>query len=235
MNNIDRIISEQVLSWATREAKAKRNLATLEAWPVITISREFGARGRSLAKKMGRLIGFKVWDKELLSAIAEEAGADERFLASLDERRRKMIDDTLYSSLMGSKLSNTHYFRSLLRVVHTIGAHGKSIIVGRGSNYIIKSSTALCVRIVCPIKERVSYIAERDGISEKDAQRLIKARDTERNDFILHYFKRDTGSSHDFDLVLNSGVFNIDQLVDLMLLAYEKKVGKVLPLMEDGI
>ena len=123
----------------------------MEVWPVITISREFGASGRSLAKELGRRIGFKVWDRELLSAISKEAGADERFLASLDERRRKLIDDALYGSFMGSKHSNTHYFRSLMQVVHTIGAHGKSIIVGRGSNYIVDSAAALRVRVVLPI------------------------------------------------------------------------------------
>lgn len=232
MSNIERLISEQVLSWANREAKARRKLKTLGIWPVITISREYGALGRSLANKLGKLIGFKVWDKELFSAIAEEAGADERFLASLDERRRKMIDDALYSSFMGSKHSNTHYFRSLLRVVHTIGEHGKSIIVGRGGNYIIKPSNALRVRLICPMEERISSVATREGISEKKAEKLIKVRDTERVDFIRHYFKRDSGSPHDYDLVLNSGVFKMDQLVELILLAYEKKVGKGLPLIE---
>lgn len=232
MDNIERLISAQVITWASREAKARHNQKTLEAWPVITISREFGARGRSLAKELGRLIDFKVWDKDLLSAIAEESGADERLLASLDERRRKMIDDALHSSFMGSKHSNTQYFRSLLRVVHTIGVHGRSIIVGRGSNYIIKSPTALRVRIICPIEERVSFLVESEGIAEKNALKLIKARDTERADFIRHYFKRDAENPHDYDLVLNSGVFNIKQLVDLMLLAYEKKVGKAVPIIK---
>ena len=230
MNNIDRLISEQVLTWASREAKARRNQKAPGTRPVITISREYGAKGRSLANELGRRVGFKVWDKELLSAIAEEAGADERFLASLDERRRKMIDDTLYGSLMGFKHSNTQYFRSLLRVVHTIGAHGKSIIVGRGSNYVLQSDAALRVRLVCPIEIRVSYVAEHEGISEKDALKLIEARDAERDDFIRYYFKEDPGNSHDYDLVLNSGVFNIDQLADLVLLAYEKRIGKALPL-----
>ncbi len=229
MNNVERLITEQVLTWAMQNAKTWEKGKTIEDWPVITISREFGARGRSLAKELGRLIDFKVWDKELLSAIAEESGTEERFLASLDERRRKTIDDTLYSSLMGYKLSNTHYFRSLLRVVQAIGVHGKSIIVGRGSNYIIKSPAALRVRIICPIEERVPYVAEREGISEKNARKLIKAREAERTDFIRHHFKRDSGSSHDYDLVLNSGNFANDQLVALTLFAYEKKVGKAVP------
>ena len=179
MNNIDRLISEQVLTWAKREALAKVNKEPETEWPIITISREFGARGRSLAKELGKRTGFKVWDKELLTAITEEAGADERFLASLDERRRKLIDDTLVGSFMGSKHSNTHYFRSLLRVVHTIAAHGKGIIVGRGSNYILKSPGTLRIRVVCPFDQRVSFVAERDGITEVNAMKLVKAREAE--------------------------------------------------------
>jgi cytidylate kinase len=232
MGKIDQIISEQVLTWARREAKYRQKKEAPGAWPVITISREFGARGGALAKKINKRIGFKVWDKELLTAITKETGADERFIASLDERRRKMIDDALYGSFMGSKHSNTHYFRSLMRVVHTIGAHGKSIIVGRGSSYIIESPSALRVRIVCPVEDRISYIAQQEGISEKEAQKMIFNRDAERKDFIQYYFKRDAGEPEDFDLVLNSGVFNINQLADLTLLAYEKKVGKAVPLIE---
>lgn len=229
MNNIDRIISEQVLTWSMNELKNRQKKEAPGTWPVITISREFGAYGRSLAKELGRRVGFKVWDKELLSAIAEEAGADERLLATLDERRRKMIDDFMYGSIVGSKSSNTHYFRSLLHVVHTIGAHGKSIIVGRGCNYIIKSPAALRVRLVRPIEERVAYVAEHEGISVINAQKVIKARDTERADFIRYHFKRDSGNSQDYDLVLNSGTFKIGQLADLVLIAYEKKVGKAVP------
>ena len=232
MNNLDRLISEQVHSWSRREAKARRAQESFGAWPVITISREFGARGRSLAKELGRRFGFKVWDKELLSAIAEEAGADARFLASLDERRRKMIDDALYGTLMGSKHSNTHYFRSLLRVVHTIGAHGSGILVGRGSNYIIKDPSALRVRVVCPFESRVAYVAERDGISPKEALRITRARDTERDDFIRHYFKREPGNTSDYDVILNSGIFSIDKLADLATLAFEKKIGRKVPLVQ---
>jgi cytidylate kinase len=231
MENIGRIISDQVQSWATKEEKAMRE-KDLQAWPVITISREFGAGGRSLARALGKRIGFKVWDKELLTAIAEESGADERFLASLDERRRKLIDDALYSSFMGFKHSNTNYFRSLQRVVQTIGAHGKSIIVGRGGNYIIKSPETLRIRLVCPLEARVSYVAKKKDISENSARKLIQSRDSERADFIRHYFKRDSGASHDYDLVLNAETFNLSQLAELVFIAYEKKAGRAVALVK---
>ena len=235
MGNIERLISEQVLTWAKREELAKKNLIKEEVWPVITISREYGARGKSLAKELNKRTGFNIWDKELLSAIAEEAGADERFMASLDERRRMMIDDFLHGFLMGSKHSNTHYFRSLLRVVRTIGEHGKSIIIGRGSNYIIKSKNAMRVRLVAAKEDRISRVMEREGSSKADAEKLVKSRDGDRFDFVNYHFKRDIGNPADYDLVLNSGIFNIEQMADLVLLGYEKKTGKPIPVVEQEV
>lgn len=226
MSNIDRLISEQVLSWSKREFQGKPKKEALGAWPVITISREFGAGGITLAKELGRRTGFKVWDKELLSAMAEEAGADEQFLSTLDEKRRSMIDDMLASSFMGFKHSNTHYFRSLQRVVHTIEAFGKSIIVGRGCQYIIKSPAAMRLRIVSPFEKRVSFIATQEGISLKEAEEMIIRREAERADFIQYYFRQDTTDPHDYALVLNSGALTTDQMADIVLFAYEKRLGK---------
>ena len=231
MKSIDRLINEQVMTWSKREALAKKELKKSEQWPVITISREFGARGKYLAHEIGRRTGFRVWDKDLLSAIAEESGADEKFLASLDERRRNLIDDTLHGTLMGAKLSNTQYFRSLLRVVHTVAAHGKGILVGRGGNYIVKSPNSLKVRVVCPFNRRVAYISDREGIAIKEAEKLVVARDTERSDFIRHYFKQDAKNASDYDLVLNSDSFTNDQLTEFTLAAYEKKIGKPIPVL----
>ena len=229
MSKIDRLISEQVHSWSIRDARAKEKKELRGDWPAITISREFGAKGRSLAKALNKRVGFKVWDKELLSAIADEAGADEKFLASLDERRRKVIEDTLMGSFMGSKLSNAHYLRSLNRVVQTISAHGKAIIVGRGANFIIKSPDVLRIRLVCPLELRIPRIAEQEGISEKEAKKLILTRDKEREDFIRLSFKKEAGKAQEFDLIINTGPFDISSLTDLVLLAYEKKIGKSIP------
>jgi hypothetical protein len=228
MKSIDRLISEQVLTWSKREALAKKRNRAPEIWPVITISREYGAKGRSLADDLGKRTGFKIWDKSLLSAIADEAGADELFLASIDERRRKLIDDALHGSLMGAKHSNTHYYRSLLSVVQTIGVHGKSVIVGRGANYIINSPDPLRIRIVCPVDLRVKFVAKSENITEKEAEKLIKSKDADRVDFIRHFFKKDPNDPHDYDLVLNSGVFSLEAMTDLVLYAYEKKVGKAI-------
>ncbi len=231
MRDIDQMITDQVKIWTQHEEEAQLRGEVPGAWPIITISREFGARGAALAALLGERMGFKVWDKELLQAIAEESGDDVRLLKSLDEHRRKTIDDAMHGTLMGSKHTNTHYFRALIHVIHTIVAHGKSIVVGRGANYISKSPEILCVRVVCPLEARIRGYAEREGLTEKHARKEVVRRDADRADFIRHHFRRDVGTPSDYDLVLNACTLSLEQMADVVLAAYETKVGKKVPVL----
>ena len=169
MRNIEQLITDQVNAWTKRESIYGAPTETPVHWPAVTISREFGARGAALAAVLGERMGFEVWDRDLLQAISRENNGDERLISSLDERRRSAIDDAVRDSLAGGKYSNTRYFRSLLRVVHTITSHGRCIIVGRGANYINKDPRGLNVRVVSPLAARIRNYAQRQGITEDEA------------------------------------------------------------------
>lgn len=221
MRSIDQMIAEQVRTWAKRQAIRDVRGESPRSWPVITISREFGARGAALAAELGERIGFEVWDRELLVAIAERSGADEKLLSSLDERRRTAIDDVVRGTLTGFQHTNTQYFRTLLRVLHTISTHGKCIIVGRGANYVSRASNTLRVRVVAPLEVRIRNYAERQSIGEAEARKTIAIKDAERADFIKYYFKRDIGCPSDYDLVINSDTYSLEHLADIVLAAYE--------------
>ena len=41
---------------------------------IITVSREFGSGGRELGKRLADELGFAYYDKEIITAIAEEEG-----------------------------------------------------------------------------------------------------------------------------------------------------------------
>ena len=66
---VSKMIEEQVQFWALKNSGASLN-AGHDKLPVITISREFGAKGAALAEMLGERLGFKVWDKELLDIIS---------------------------------------------------------------------------------------------------------------------------------------------------------------------
>ena len=221
--NITQIVEDQVQSW-TRHSKYYRDEGKkAEYQPIITISREAGARGAELASLLAQKLDFKFWDKDLLQAIAVHSKSDQKFLQSLDERRRHAIEDAVLGFVQNAG-SNIRYFRSLIRIVKTIESHGKSIIVGRGANYICSLVSSLHVRIVRPFHLRVNDYAIRHEVSKNEANRTLQKIDRERADFIKHNFHRDVNEPTDYDIILNSGEFTMDELANIVIATYQEKI-----------
>lgn len=219
-----KIIEEQMKAWKHSNTIAGSRTPVKKVFPVITVSREFGAEGAALASKIGKLIGFKLWDKELLQAISNELGGGIRTIEILDERRQKTVEDTVSGFLMNIP-TNMNYLRSLIRVIHTIEEYGNSIIVGRGANFICKNPKSLHIKVICPINKRVLDYAKKMNLTQPEAREIIERKDRERQDFISQNFHKDISSPLNYDLVLNSERLTVDQMSAIVLEAYEKKTG----------
>ncbi len=227
---LTKIVEERITSWEHQSAAKKISTPADKSYPVITISRDFGGRGAALATLIGEKVGFKVWNDELIEAVADHLGSDEEFIKSLDERRREMVEDAVLGFLKNVN-TNVNYIRSLKRVVRTIEAHGNAIIVGRGSNYICENPGSFHVRVVATLKNRVAGFAKRENITKNEARSQIKKKDSERAEFVEFNFKKDVTEASDYDITLNSGTFSLDDMMSIVINAYEKKSGRQLKIL----
>ncbi|MFH5831889.1 AAA family ATPase [Halalkalibaculum sp. DA3122] len=221
---ITQIIEDQINAWRHQNRKTRQR-PQKKFYPIITVSREFGALGAALANIMGERLGFKVWDNELLYAISDELGSNEKFLESVDERRRKLVEDNLLG-LMKDKNTNTNYLLSLNRVVKAIEEVGESIVVGRGAAYICQNELSFHLRVVSPLAKRIEGYASRENISKQQAEKIIQEKDAERDEFVKFSFNRDVNTASDYDLVINSGTFELEEMADIALRAYSTKIGE---------
>lgn len=222
---VNQLIDEQLRFWTQRSISDHTFRQPEKRLPVITISREFGAKGAALARKLGEQLGFKVWDKDLLLMISEQIGGNKGFIYSLDEKTRDLLEDTIFA-FMNQKGTNLNYLLHLIKMVRAIEKHGNSVVVGRGGNYICKDPQAFHVRVVAPLKNRINEYAYREEIPWNEASMIVKQIDSERRDFIRHHFNHDVDCSSDYDLVLNSGTYDMDELAEICISAYETKIGK---------
>ncbi|TVQ67366.1 MAG: cytidylate kinase-like family protein [Balneolaceae bacterium] len=220
----EHIIEEQIANWKHENSVASRRSPKNKTYPVITISREFGALGAAVAAQIEKKIGFKVWDKDLLIAITNELGGGVRAVELIDEKKQQTMEETITGFLRNIPTSTT-YLRSLIKVVNTIEEYGNSVIVGRGANYVCKHPGVLNVRVVCPLKERIHRYADKEKISQKQASVIIDNKERERNEFVKLNFHKDPTTPSDYDLVLNSNVFSPDVMADIVINAYNKKNG----------
>ena len=219
------VVDRQCRRWE-RLHDERRLRAEPVHWPIITIAREFGARGEELGRRLAESVGFSFWDQELVHALAEESGANEAVLASLDEQRRNVIEDSLDGALMGGKYMNSEYVRRLVKLIHTIATHGSGVVVGRGAHYVVAANEALRVRVVGTFEERARRYSERQGITLDVARKTLEREDDARTRFLRQNFGNDGTNLADYDLIVNTAEIPLERAVEPILAGYGAKFAR---------
>ena len=201
-------------------APAQSKSAILEY--TITISRESGAGGSAVARELGRLLGWPVYDRELLECIADKAGLRAELLESLDEKRSHWVTEVVESFAGVATMSGANYARQVAETILALAAKGHSIIVGRGSTIIVPPKNSLRVRLVASLDDRTERVRKRLGISKIEAIKHVCANDTQREGFVKDYFHHTVGDAHNYDLIINTSRFSIEQAAQLIIDALNK-------------
>jgi cytidylate kinase len=183
----------------------------------VTISREAGALGSSVAGEVGRRLNWPVYDREILDKIAEELRRPRSHLEAVDERPGSWLEECL-SGLLGEYHVSTHsYLKYLLGAVRGLGALGRCVIVGRAANVILPAETTLRIRLVARLEDRVQVIARRRGLSAREAAAWVEATEREREAFVKRHFGQDPTDPHHYDLVLNMSRLSLDEGADAIV------------------
>jgi Cytidylate kinase-like family len=204
--SVEALVDEQARRWellrkhGTREGRR----------PVITISRQHGARGEELGQRLAADLGFDFFDHEIIHRIAESSHLSERVISSLDEKNRELLTDWLAAVADQSYLSPAEYRYHLTRVVGAIAHLGGAVILGRGSHLILGPGQALRVFVVAPLEHRVRTIMERHELSERDARRRIIAVESDLRAYLMQHFHADLGDPAQFDVTVNTGSLEVD-------------------------
>ncbi len=228
--DVQTIVEAQVRKWSiTDHGREKERAAakSVEPWPLITVSREFGTQGAAAGKRAAEKLGFSFWDQELVAAIAEQTGAEEALLESLDEKARGRLEDFIRDTVGGSDGTASDYVRHVARVVGTIEDHGGGLVIGRGAQFVLAPEAALRVRVIGSFERRVAGFAERQELTRKEAERIVKQVEKERLSFNRRHYDRDVSDPHHYDLVINICILGVEGAASVIVAAYEGKFGRL--------
>ena len=132
--SIERIVEEQARRWQILKPGKKKEKAY---FPVVTISREPGSGGLVVARKLSEEMSMDLWHQDVINKMAEVSDVSTRLLQTLDEKGLTVLEDWLASLVNERHLWPDEYLQHLMKVVGTIGEHGRAVIVGRGANFIL--------------------------------------------------------------------------------------------------
>jgi len=211
MKSIEQIIDDQVKRWERMRSDKGKDETTK---PVITFSREPGSGGGIVAKELADQLKLDFFHREIIQKMAESASVSELLLETLDEKGISVLDDWISTLVNERHLWPDQYLRHLLRVVGAIGRHGGSVIVGRGTCFILPVEVNFRVRVVAPLEIRVQNVARNFNVSYVEAKRRVLKTESDRSAFVRKYFHEDVAAAANYDLVLNTGKLSIEAAVE---------------------
>ncbi len=192
--------------------------------PIITISREKGSGGRPIAYLVAKKLGkpWQVYHKDIVDQIAHETNLEKELVEQVDEKNIPLIEQLIDKVLGKEYINLSGYYKHLVRILSTIASRGNAIIIGRGANFLIPS--ALKVRIVCEMEERIRKIMKYEKVSRKEAIDLITDSDIKRTSFTKSLFQHDPRKAHHYDLVIRIGSnMTLEDASDLIIEATKQR------------
>jgi cytidylate kinase len=83
------------------------------------------------------------------------------------------------------------------------------------------------VRVVCPYEQRIAGYAQREGLTEREAERELARVERERQTFIRRHYGREVGDPTHYDIMVNTEGLPADRAADVLVAAYRSKFGRL--------
>jgi cytidylate kinase len=192
---------------------------------VITISRQFGAGGKTLGRRLADTLAYYYADEDIIDRAVVEVSASpdgKKFFKTEPSDKVKIFISKLNpfeKNLMELPLSNKEryidgfrYFELLNLIIPKIAKDGNAVIVGRGGQYILHDfDDTYHLLLIANKEDRIKFIENNYRISREKTIKILKRMAKRRANLYSFFGKKDYDDPKLYDLVLNMSLLSIDK------------------------
>jgi hypothetical protein len=221
------ILASLQTSYLPRRAQAE---ATPVVLPFVTISRQAGAGGWSLAQRLVDRLNeldpdpqrpWTCWDRALVERVAADHHVSQQLIDSLEGSHRTWLEEFLGGLTFGEGGAEPDELGVYLRVARTIRAlahAGRVVVVGRGGACVTRGmSGGVHVRLVAPVAVRVASVMRELNLDQNRAAEHVRKLDRAREAFYRRYWPGHPLDAEMFTVTLNVAALGDEQLVACLL------------------
>jgi len=195
---------------------------------VITVSRQFGAGGKTLSKFVAQKLNYTFVDEEIIQLVAEKARVSTNWVESIEKeaggKLHKFLSSLVPKSFVEKILDDDRgyideeiYVDALQSVITKIAEDDNSVILGRGGQYILRErEDTFHVILMGDKDDRVKFMETHYNLNPSQALQAVNSEDKRRMNLYRKFGKEDYNSPHLYHLVLNTSKLSIEQAVDLV-------------------
>jgi cytidylate kinase len=203
--------------------------------PVVTLFEKYGAGARSIGPRVADALGVAWVDQAFSSVDIESAkypGAPRdasdsgSFLARVlgsYASSATVLDDR---SIPLAQAQDAEMVQENTRFVQEAGAKGVVLLGRNGALILGDIPTALHVQVDAPVEVRIARAAREAGIDEAQAARRQRNEDRIRAEMSQRFYYWNPMDIDRYDLVVNTGVLDLDTCVDVIVAAHHAKIAR---------
>lgn len=187
--------------------------------PIITIAREYGAGGRSVAKGLSEKLGIPWHDQDFMDETARDSGYELETIKSEGEEMSQFDEflDYIMKTNVSYNSSHDKIFEAQKNEVLKLSS-APCIIVGRLSNFILKQNgiKTFDIFLHADLEHKIQRISELKENGKKDIKKFIEKREALRRNYYKHYTKKNLGDYQDYTISVDTGVLGIDGTIEML-------------------
>lgn len=182
----------------------------------VTISRSVGLPGAYLATKLHDRLGWPVYDRGILLAMAGDDVCRAKLFEVLDEREENWVETFMRGLMQPNFVSREAYSEKLVETVAMLSRTAPGIFIGRGVDLILPQDVGLRVRLSASREFCARAYSKDCNMSIEAATREIDAIERDRARYIKHNFHVSPCEAERFDLVINLERLTIDEAIEIV-------------------
>ena len=185
---------------------------------VITINRELGSGGRTVGRILAEKLGVPYYDKALAKPLEEKFNMSTDEIERLKSNNRSWWKDMKRVLILGELAANSEEYydeekktlvtsEAVLKaekdILQSIAIEESCVIAGRSAFFVMNGfPNRLNVLIQASMEYRVKRLMDKRGITEKEAKKIIKDVDEQREEYLKNNARTSRYDTRNYDLVI---------------------------------
>lgn len=176
----------------------------------ITITREFGSLGRSIAKELSRILGVEFYDRDIVEEVANKLNLPVSTVSNEEEKSRHSFLPRMFPLGTDEEYMQDIIFDVQKGIILDLAKKSSCILVGRCSDFLLeKQKNNINIFIYASYEKRLENCVETLDMTEAEAKRMILSVDKARNAYHKKYAGYLPGDPEHKQLMIDSSLLGV--------------------------
>ncbi|MBR0223256.1 MAG: cytidylate kinase-like family protein [Bacteroidales bacterium] len=205
---------------------------------VITVSRELGSGGHTIARKLADRLNVHLYDKELIKGLCQKFDLTPTSIERLKGQKKNWLSDFMHfvfpaPSAVGfanaekireigkeynPDVTTEDIFLAETEILRELAAEESCVIAGRSGFFVLKDHpNKLDIFITASRENRIARVMDRQNLDKEMAEEAIDKVDKARENYIQRFSGTSRYDARNYHLCLNVDGMTEDQAVDVIL------------------